>query len=921
VSGAAPPADGTLKVTGTIRLPDGSPAANAYVSFFGDLNIGVFDASTRADAEGRFELAGWNPYTARLHFRSSDSRHQATLLVYAQDARAKFARPLDVQLAPAERHVVTVLADGKPVTGAHVVAIGEVVYRVSGQTGADGKAELLVPSQERLNELVAWHPNLGVAGVRRLAERPKQTASEFTLLRPAPLTIRVVDLAGKPLANLPISAHVPTDAAEWIMTGYVDAAHARTDDNGEVVLPWVPAEGLRYLEVDVLAPHFKVDETSRDQLDKRLAVVQVRREIPVEGRLIMPEGASAAGILITGFGFGPTNSGDIPVVRARADGSFTLYACSDHGYAIGVSDTEWASDVWSGLILASDTAKPADVTLKFYRATPTTIRVTRGPDRLPVAEAWIYTRTEHSFAWTDAKGEKRNAGGGPRAWLRTNAEGVAQIGFGRGEYEVRIQAGTWNEARKIQVSTEEPMQVDLHREWLADRTLVGRLSHRGERYRPSANAEVKVWSSDESSQSELLTPKPREDGTIEFSLDVREISMLVTDLEHGLSGFARIKPTGDTFELEMVPMAEFAGAVVDADTGMSLGRVRLRLSVNDALTRSGEVWAANEVLTDDNGRFHFDSVPAAVPLSLRVDDPKSSNNRSLLFEDKLFSPGEVRTDERLLVRSGPGPSRRMSLAEILARTVRDARLCGMRTLVILQPDATAATQKLTNLLLNTDQHKEILSYRPVVVASPVNEADVAMLSQNGWELPGAEVVTLMALDGQGKALDTARVPLVDAEIAFELASDFVKRNVPPKRDARAMLAAAREEAKRSGRRVWIVYGGPRCGPCFRLARWMDDQHELIEKDYVVMKFLEVIDTNAFELAKELPMKPGDGIPWMAITEPDGTILATSDGPLGNIGFPSELESRRHFREMLDRTAQRLTADERDRLIQSLEPSK
>jgi hypothetical protein len=119
--------------------------------------------------------------------------------------------------------------------------------------------------------------------------------------------------------------------------------------------------------------------------------------------------------------------------------------------------------------------------------------------------------------------------------------------------------------------------------------------------------------------------------------------------------------------------------------------------------------------------------------------------------------------------------------------------------------------------------------------------------------------------------------------------------------------------------VWIVYGGPRCGPCFRLARWMDDQQPLLEKDFVVMKFLQVIDKNAQSVAGDLPIRPGDGIPWMAITEPDGAILATSNSPLGNIGFPSELESRRHFREMLDRTAERLTPGERETLVKSLEP--
>jgi hypothetical protein len=44
---------------------------------------------------------------------------------------------------------------------------------------------------------------------------------------------------------------------------------------------------------------------------------------------------------------------------------------------------------------------------------------------------------------------------------------------------------------------------------------------------------------------------------------------------------------------------------------------------------------------------------------------------------------------------------------------------------------------------------------------------------------------------------------------------------------------------------------------------------------------------------------------------------TSDGPLGNIGLPSSLEGRRHFHKMLTETANRLTVEEIDGLMESL----
>ena len=134
--------------------------------------------------------------------------------------------------------------------------------------------------------------------------------------------------------------------------------------------------------------------------------------------------------------------------------------------------------------------------------------------------------------------------------------------------------------------------------------------------------------------------------------------------------------------------------------------------------------------------------------------------------------------------------------------------------------------------------------------------------------------------------------------------DFLKQNRPPERNALTLLAEARSEAKRSRRRVWVIHGGPRCGPCFRLARWIEDQHATLDKDYVIVKLMGGIDEHVTEAIAGLPIKEGDGIPWFAITEPDGTVLAISRGPLGNIGFPASVEEIRHFRQMLDRTRQR-----------------
>jgi len=97
---------------------------------------------------------------------------------------------------------------------------------------------------------------------------------------------------------------------------------------------------------------------------------------------------------------------------------------------------------------------------------------------------------------------------------------------------------------------------------------------------------------------------------------------------------------------------------------------------------------------------------------------------------------------------------------------------------------------------------------------------------------------------------------------------------------------------------------------------MDDQHVILEKDYVIVKVMGGLDEHAEDVIKLLN-RPKSGIPWHAITDADVTVLTTSTGPLGNIGMPSSVEGIRHLREMLKQTAQRLTDDDLDRLAKSL----
>jgi hypothetical protein len=915
---AARPADEMrVMLTGTVRMPDGAPAPGAIVQWTGVPEGPPIVA--HADGTGRFELRGMFGNGAQLHASSADGNHQTTRIIPAAVVRS--ASPVVLTLAPAIRRAVLVRAQGRAAEGVLVVASGHA-FRVQGVTGPDGKVQLRLPAQDPLQQLVAWHRELGVQGAGDLDTRSAQDRAQLSLLPPGPLRIRVVDLDGQPVRDLGLGINVFTNDSDWAVAEHIEAAHVRTDADGTAVVPWAPRGKLKHVEATPINSDWKVDSTDVDHIGERIVTVHARRERPVEGRLVMPKGASPEGILITGFGFGPGNNGDIPYARARADGSFTLRVPSYHGYILGIVDLEWASDTWSGLILGKDTSKPADVTISAYRATPLTVRVTRGKQRVPVADAWVEVGSRGEVKWVDPNGKTQTGSGGTHCWLRTDDHGVARAGAGRGPLRVRVSTGEWDETRTIVVSSDKPVGVEFHRPWEGDRRVTGRLLVDGKPFEPSQALVAAAWTPREGFIPTKLKPQVNPDGTYQVTFDAEKLSLSFSDPEKRRSGFARVDLDQSSVDVKMVAMAADSGTLLD-ESGKPMPGQTLNVDVQD----SGWDPAVASVKTDEAGRFEFAALPADVRLSFRVESGAGRPEYLIRDGDRQFVPGEVREKDDLKARrvdpQAAAPNARPSapLAERVANTCRNVQSSGMHTLVALQGDDSKGVAVLTNQLLDDDRDPIIWRYLAVRVEAAELKAEAATLEKNGWPLPAPGQVVLVALDGDQRTIATKTIDATQPDAALAVGDGFLKQHLPATRDARAMLAAARDEARKSGRRVWIIEGGPRCGSCFRLGRWIDEHHATLDKDFVIVKVMDGLDKHAAEVVKELPIAEGDGIPWYAITEPDGTILATSRGSLGNIGFPGSVEGLRHFRGMLDRTARNLNAAEIDGLIQSLSPKK
>ncbi len=90
------------------------------------------------------------------------------------------------------------------------------------------------------------------------------------------------------------------------------------------------------------------------------------------------------------------------------------------------------------------------------------------------------------------------------------------------------------------------------------------------------------------------------------------------------------------------------------------------------------------------------------------------------------------------------------------------------------------------------------------------------------------------------------------------------------------------------------------------------------KDYVDIE----IDIDRMKKGKALEQKfrkgKRGGIPWYAIVEPDGTVLATADGPGGNVGCPVTKEEVAHFLDTLRQTRRHATEADHGKIAAALE---
>jgi thioredoxin-related protein len=176
---------------------------------------------------------------------------------------------------------------------------------------------------------------------------------------------------------------------------------------------------------------------------------------------------------------------------------------------------------------------------------------------------------------------------------------------------------------------------------------------------------------------------------------------------------------------------------------------------------------------------------------------------------------------------------------------------------------------------------------------------------------------LAVLDANGKILTAQRTdPLEEGDHHDpKKVKDFLAQWTAEPKNAQRVLDEALSRASSEDKRIFLHFGAPWCGWCHKLDDFLarPEIAAIISRDFLDVKIdVDRMTGGQDVLAKFRPDSSG-GIPWFAVLDPKGQVLATSDGPKGNIGYPAEPHEIDHFLSMLRKTTRRIEPRQIDRI--------
>jgi hypothetical protein len=925
-----------IRLAGEVLDADGRPARE--VTLTAGLNHQVSPVQLEPKVEGnRFEV--WVPanrtqwYSMWLAAQSNHGDAAGYESLNAFQLRQAAIDGLKLTLRrPARQVDVKVLHHGEPVADVHVQ--GDVGFSINlrARTDANGVARLGIPPGRELSSLMAWTDDHRIGGYgfsRKPTRDPAAASHTIELCDCIDRTIRFVDEEGLPVSGVDFMLHLATPPPDYNYLGQNEHSRMTTDEHGEAVYRWFPDWEEHHLYADIDSNRYFVDgdpDIRDDAVVIKLKRSKSRKE--VAGRIEFAEDAANAGlggfyVMIESFQAEQEHRIDMLPAFTDADGTFAHEVLPDATYVAYALDARWVSDMIDFIPFQSRIERANPARLVIHTGQPVEVVVTTGPEKRPYPDLHVSFQRDHSYQWIE-NGEVRGGSNGAQWWAVTDEDGIARTFALPGKLDVSVYTPLWRTEKEVEVVGAKPTAVSLHREIEDSRTITGRLVFADGVEGTLEGATVALGAVDGDYNFEQ---KPTVDasGSFQVKTVARHLGAFARTADGAAAGFVVSKELDKPLEITLRPTLSFHGMVVDGDDRpVANHKLSATVRVEGTERHDGLFLTSFDALrltttTDELGTFSFEGLPTNVRVLFSA-EPLAGSSDSHYLGDAYLEPCDARPPEVFRIELEKKPAPAAPLAERYEMALRDARLGGYHVMAVLSAPGDDVAEFVDNNFVDYRKNKEVSAFMQLLVQpkqASDEETELAFLDERGWQLPGEGRVLAIALDASGEELARMEIAVADGAAA-EQAADFVRKHAPAKVDAKQKWDEAFAEARSSNRRVWARVSGRYCGPCFRLARWMDGHQELLAKDYVMLKVDGVADENGGDVARRLTRGGQHGIPFHVIFDADEAVLIDSAGPLGNIGHPSGVEGKRHLRKMLMETRQRATDEEIERLLESLE---
>ena len=928
-------ADLKIKIKGSILNEAGAPINDATVlAIWNSRNVNEKLNATVQD--NQFEV--WVPVGRQKHFRvllafkSADEKQIADLLLGPYQLRKMAIEGRDIVLQTSDRRVsVTVVSDGKLVADAYVRASFSGQPDLTQKTNTEGVTDFDVMSDTELQSVTAWKKS-DTRGESKTNKPLYQTGRIFRFPPPSGgfangYTIEIqkcVDQRvkyvnaedGSPIPYLNVDLGGPGRQA--------NDSPIQTNQDGIAVNHWFLGE--QKVWPSVLDPNWFAEVNSSEPnsdgiVEFQLKRSQFKKRKLVKGFVKSPSGESVAGICLQIQTLQAEQKFQTETFFAFTDrdGKFQASYLPDSTYTISVNDAQLVSKPVDLIPFDSKLKITNQPKLELTQGALVEIVVTEGAMRFPVKNQGINLKTQHSFSWRE-KDKTRHGTAGRSQWLTTDEHGKAYALAVPGEKieAVAINSGSISK-KQATVAANGVTKIEIHRQATLH-SVIGQLIAPDDMEVDFTNAQIEIGSVDGQTQ-ERLSIKADKQGAFSFETKSLKFGVFACTANEKAAAIEIFDHDTSTINLKLKPTGELHGRLLGENNKPLVGHL-LKTSVtvaDDQYSDSSFVKAFTAktitVKTDENGDYVISGVPTENSFHAQAKSlDGASNYRNL--EEFYLVPGERRPITVSNLWTDPNPAV-IPLETRFKNRLRDCSLSNYNAMILLYENDKPTSTFVDNHLLDYDRTKEVTTFMQLAVLSNDDKLlpkDLKFMKSQNWGSPKAGTVTAVAIDGTGKEI--GRIDLdVTKESSQQEAAKFISDHAPDAQDASKKWDEAFALAKKTDRKVWLRVCQRYCGPCYRLTRWVDDQKQLLEKDYVMIKIDDFHDVDGFKVANRL--RKNRSVPFHGIFDANEELLIDSEGPHGNIGFPSSFDGLKHLKKMLDDTKVRLTDTEVQTLIESL----